>query len=241
MPSFSSFLLPGRLLNTVTALLAILNFVISTGIIVEIKYARENWIIVHVTLMALSAIVLRKILGYDPRKPLPDEFWLAYERKFCIFLHILEEIVIYLWLWSTKLPKLDYQIMIENIAMFVLLIFHYLVFNWFFYKELKQENKKQITFAIGTNFVFLVVKTLIIFTVLEKITNQGFLDLIMFFYYCSYPVFTQFIFSTFSGIFRESVRQLPVQVHAGQVVIVLNSQEPNSELERTPSSECESV
>lgn len=231
MPSFSSFLLPGSLLNTVTALLAILNLVISTGITVGIEYARENWIIVHVTLMVLSALVLKITLPHDPRKPLPDIFWVMYERKFCIFLHILDEIVIYLWLWSIKLPKLDYQVTAENVSVFALVIFRFICFMWFYYKELNEQYELSVTFAAGTDFLYLLVKTCIILTAILK-SNQDFVDFLMSFYKCSYPIYTVFILAVFCGLYRESVRQLPVRVQIPQPVVL-----ESGELEREPPSE----
>jgi hypothetical protein len=159
MPRFSRFLLPGSLLNTVTASLAIF--------VLVIDYIHENWIVLHTGLTVLSALILKITLQHDPRKPLPDIFWVMYERKFCIFLHILEDIALYIWLWSIKLQKLDYQVTVENVVVFALVIFRFICFMWFYYKELS------VTFAAGTEFLNLLVKTSIILTAILK---SGFSD-----------------------------------------------------------------
>jgi len=211
MPRFSRNFLPGRLLNTVTAFLAIFVLVIASAFTITIDYFRENWIVLHAGLTVLSALVLKITLLYDPRKPLGDYFWVMYERKFCIFLHLLENLVLWLWLWSVKLPKLEYQNTVETVAVFAIVISRFVCFIWFYYKEHDEQYELAITFANPVDFLYFLVKTCIILTVLLK-SNQQFIDVLLFFYRYSYPVYTVFILAVFSGLFRESVRQLPVQV-----------------------------
>jgi hypothetical protein len=239
MPSFSRFLLPGSLLNAVTFLLAIFVVVIATAFTITVGYLHENWIVLHSCLTVFSALILKITLHHDPRKPLADIFWHMYERNFCIFLHILEEIVLYLWLWSIKIPKLDYQVTVENVAIFALIIFRFICFMWFYYKELYEEYELSVTFAAGTDFLYLLVKTCIILTALQK-SNQDFVDFLMGFYKNSYPTYTVFILAVFCGLYRESVRQLPVQVQAPVQIpqpVVLAS----GELERAPPPELEEM
>jgi hypothetical protein len=239
MPIFSRFLLPGSLLNTVTASLAIFVMVIGTTFTITIGFFHENWIVLHSCLTFFSALILKITLQHDPRKPLRDIFWVMYERKFCIFLHILEEIVLYLWLWSIKIPKLDYQVTVENFAVFTIIIFRFFCFMWFYYKELYEEYKVSVTFAAGTDFLYILVKTSIILTALQK-SNQDFVDFLMGFYKNSYPTYTVFILAVFCGLYRESVRQLPVQVQAPVQIpqpVVLAS----GELERKPPPELEEM
>ena len=234
MPRFSRFFLPGSLLNTVTASLAIFIFVIATAFLITIDYIHENWIFLHAGLTLLSALILKITLQHDPRKPLPDIFWVMYERKFCIFLHILEEIVLYLWLWSIKLTKLDYQVTVENVAVFALVIFRFICFMWFYYKELYEQYELSVTFAAGTDFLYLLVKACIILTGILK-SNQDFVDFLMSLYKCSYPTYSVFILAVFSGLYRESARQPPVRVQIPQPVVL-----ESRELEREPPSELES-
>jgi hypothetical protein len=211
MPSFSRNFLPGRLLNTVTAFLAIFVLVIASAFTITIGYFRENWIVLHAGVTVLSAIILKITLLYDPRKPLGDYFWMMYERKFCIFLHLLENLVLWLWLWSVNLPKLEYQNTVETVAVFAIVISRFICFIWFYYKEHNEQYDLAITFAMAVDFLFLLDKTCIILTILLK-SNQKFVDVLLFLYNYTYPVYTVFILAVFSGLFRESVRQLPVQV-----------------------------
>jgi hypothetical protein len=235
MPRSSRFFLPGSLLSTVTASLAIFVIVIATAFTITIDYFHENWIFLHAGLTLLSALILKITLQHDPRKPLPDIFWVMYERKFCIFLHILEEIVLYLWLWSIKLPKLDYQVTVENVAVFALVVFRFICFMWFYYKELYEQYELSVTFAVGTDFLYFLVKACIILTGILK-SNQDFVDFLMSLYKCSYPMYTVFILAVFCGLYRESARQLPVRVQIPQPVVLASG-----ELERKPPSELEMV
>ena len=212
MPNFSRNFLPGRLLNTVTACLAIFVLVIASAFTITIDYFRENWIVLHAGLTVLSALVLKITLLYDPRKPLGDYFWVMYERKFCMFLHMLENLVVWMWLWSVKLPKLDYQNTVENIAVFAIVISRFVCFIWFYYKEHNEQYELAMAFATAVDLLYLLVKTCLILTALLKSNQQQLIDVLLFFYRYSYPVYTVFILAVFSGLFRESVRQLPVQV-----------------------------
>jgi len=236
MPSISIFFSPGNLLNTVTVSLAIFFIVIATAITITINYFSENWIVLHVGLTVLSALILKITLRHDPRKQLTDGFWVMYGRKLSVFLHILEEIVLFLWLWSVKLPKLDYQLVVENVAVFAIFFCRFISFMWFYYKELNEQYKQSITFPSGMDFLYLLVKTSIILTAILK-SNQDFVDFLMAFYKCSYPVYTVFILAVFSGLYRESVRQHPVQVQIPQSVVL----DPSGELEREPPSKSEMV
>lgn len=228
MPSFLRFFLPGSLLNTVTAFLAIFSFVIATAFTLTIAYLRENWIVLHAGLTIVSAIILKITLRYDPRKPLSDYMWVMYERKFCIFLHLFEQIIIYLFLWSVKLLKLDYQVTIENVLIVALVISRFVSFMWFYYKELNEHSGLTVTFPAGLDFFFFLVKTCIVLTAMLK-ANQRFVEFLLFVYSLAYPIYTVFILAVFCGLYRESVRQLPVQVQIPQPVGL-----ESCELEREP-------
>ena len=247
MPIFSRFILPGSLLNTVTAFLAIFSFVIATAFTIKNVYLSENWIVLHAGITVVSAITLKITLRYDPRKPLPDYMWVVYERKFCIFLHLFEEEILYLWLWSIKMTKLDYQVTIENVLVVGLVISRFVYFMWFYHKELNEHSGLTVTFPAGLDFFFFLVKTCIVLTAMLK-ANQGFVEFLLFVYKISYPIYTVFILAVFCGLYRESVRQLPVQVQVQvQVQAQARVQIPqpvvleSRELEREPPSHLEIV
>jgi hypothetical protein len=110
---------------------------------------------------------------------------------------------------------------------------------WFYYKELYEEYKVSVTFAVGTDFLYLLVKSCIILTALQK-SNKDFVEFLLSLYKNSYSTYTVFILAVFCGLYRESARQLPVQVQAPFQIpqpVVLAS----VELEREPPPELEEM
>ena len=234
---FTTLFHPGKLLNTVTLLLFAVTFIFMLSMFLAFStFMYKYWIFVHIPLLLVSSFVLQFVRVYDPRKPLPlsNFFWMKYTRKFCIFTHIMEQIVLFIWTLSITYPKERTYIIIETSLMGFMILFRFLLFIWFYFKEIG-ENKKVSGLFFAYDYIYLAIKIAILIISLSKFKKDVY-DFVILCYILTTPLYSLCIMSVFYGFFREPVRQHQIQIP--QPAVLADNHET---LERAPSSVCEMV
>jgi hypothetical protein len=228
---------PGKLLNMVTALLSMIIFVFMLSMFLAFsRFMYKYWILVHIPIFMVSCFVLECARVYDPRKPLPDLFWMKYTRKFCISIHILEQIALFVWMIIVTVPKETRFVIMQNFMIGFIGLVRFVFIIFFLMKEI--GNKKVSGLFFGFEYLYLAVKIAIIIISLSKSKQENNIEFLMVFYMLSSPIYSLSIMSVFYGLFREPVRQHENQQHEIQrpPAAVL-------EIERCPPSQydCEMV
>jgi hypothetical protein len=223
--------------------------VITISLALTIDYFWNNWIVLHVGLILISAIILKLSLLLDPRKPLPDLFWNRYERKFCLLMHILEHIFVFLLLCLVKndAKKEAYIKIIENSVVTLMILGRFICFIWFFFKELNDVCEKVMRYCLGIEGLLIVGKCILLLTASPKVEQGQIYKFLESFLIFSHPIYTVFILAIVSGIYRESVQQpdVTIQISVPSPVILADNRiiiYQNGNLERIPAPlDCEVV
>ncbi len=219
----------GNVLRPVTMLLCVITFVFTLSMFLAFStFMYKYWIFVHIALFIVSCSILEYARVYDPRKQLPDVFYRKYTRRLCVFAHIMEQIVLFMWMLSMTYPKEIKYAMIENSIFCFLIVLRCVLFLKFFYIN-EIDSKKIALIFVMPDQVNLMVKISILIASISHFKG-GFYHFIVVFYIVLYPIYSIWILSVFYGLFRDPVQQHEIQRPPAAVLADLEREPPPIEI-----------